>query len=74
MPATPLQISPDAMGAQAVKTKHKLAVLRKIIPMRINECKKIAEKNQAIIKECDFSTIHFQTNNLFTNITKNLIK
>ena len=60
MPATPLQISPDAMGAQAVKTKHKLAVLRKIIPMRINEC--------------DYSTIHFQTNNLFTNITKNLIK
>ena len=44
MPATPLQISPDAMDAQAVKTKHKLAVLRKIIPMRINECKKIAAR------------------------------
>ena len=63
MPATPHQDNPeDNMGAQAVKTKHKLAVLRKIIPMRINECKK------------DCSTIHFQTNNLFTNITKNLIK
>ena len=45
MPATPLQISPEeAMDAQAVKTKHKLAVLRKIIPMRINECKKIAAR------------------------------
>ena len=49
MPATPLQISPDAMDAQAVKTKHKLAVLRKIIPMRINECKKIAA--QHILKQ-----------------------
>ena len=45
MPATPLQISPEeAMDAQAVKTKHKLAVLRKIIPMRINERKKIAAR------------------------------
>ena len=45
MPAIPHQDNPeDNMGAQAVKTKHKLAVLRKIIPMRINERKKIAAR------------------------------
>ena len=45
MQVTPLDNPVDNMDAQAVKTKHKLAVLRKIIPMRINECKKIAAQH-----------------------------
>ena len=61
MAATPLDNPVDNMDALAVKTKHKLADQRKIIPMKTSEPK-------------DCSTIHFQTNNLFTNITKNLIK
>ena len=61
MAATPLDNPEDNMGAQAVKTKHKLADQRKIIPMKTSEHK-------------DCSTIHLHKQFIFTKIIKNQIK
>ena len=61
MAATPLDNLEANMDAQAVKTKHKLADQRKIIPMKTSE-----------LKDC--STIHFHKQFIFTKIIKNQIK